>query len=50
MGSVVAVTETGLQDTDVATLAFRIARAQHGEQLAHLLHVAHLADGLAARM
>jgi hypothetical protein len=50
MRGVVAVAEAGLQDADVAAVAVLVARAQHREELADLLHVADLADRLAARM
>src|SRR6185312_3010058 len=49
-GRVVAVTEARLQHADIAAVAFRIAGAEHGEQLADLFDVTHRADRLATRM
>src|SRR5882757_4244669 len=45
---IVAIAEAGLDDAGVTALAVLVAGRQRVEQLAHLILIAHLADGLAA--
>src|SRR5690349_3664359 len=45
---VVAVAIAGLEDAEVATVPLLVARADGLEELAHLVLIAHLRDGLAA--